>query len=50
MISYPTWTFVCAVVRRTLVAQFLHTQHASLCAALAKEDVDLDEVVPYLLD
>lgn len=40
---------VCAVVR-TLVAQFLHTQHASLCAALAKEDVDLDEVVPYLLD
>lgn len=41
---------MCSVFRRTLVIQFLHTQHASLCAALAKEDVDLDEVVHYLLD
>lgn len=50
MTSCPTWSFVCSVVRRTWVSQFLHTQHASLCAALAKEDVDLDEVVHYLPD
>lgn len=50
MTSCPTWSFVCFVVRGTLVIQFLHTQHASLCAVLAKEDVDLDEVVHYLPD
>lgn len=41
---------MCSVVRRTRVSQLLHTQHASLFAALAKEDVDLDEVVHYLPD
>lgn len=50
MTSCPTWSFVCSVVRKTSVSQLLHTQHASLCAPLAKEDVDLDEVVHYLPD
>lgn len=30
MTSCPTWSFVCSVVRRTSVSQFLHRQHASL--------------------
>lgn len=50
MTSCPTWSFVCSVVRRARVSQFLHTQLASLCAALAKEDVDLDEAVHYFPD
>lgn len=41
---------MCSAVRRTWASQFLHTQHASQCAALAREDVDLDEVVHYLPD
>lgn len=50
MTSCPTLSFACSVVRRTLVIQLLLTQHASLCAALAKEDVELDKAVHYLPD